>query len=83
MDPDPRASQEDTRRWLDAWQAADARLVEERWERLRALDDESSWAEAEGLAALWESNWVGDAGGELILHQRVFARARHRGRHSG
>jgi len=67
------AARADGRRWLAAWQSADSLLDEERWARLRALDDDSAWAEAEALFALWEPSWSGDGGEELLLHQQVFA----------
>jgi hypothetical protein len=43
--------------------------------RLRALDDDSSWEEAQALFALWEPDWAGDAGESLARQQDVFARA--------
>lgn len=77
--PSDDAARADGRRWLAAWRSAEAVLDEERWARVCALDDESAWTEAEALAALWDSDWSGDDGEELILHQKVFGRLRPQG----
>jgi hypothetical protein len=66
------------RRWLNAWREAGAVLEAERQAHLRALDDDSSWEEAQALFALWEPDWAGDAGDGLLHQQFVFARQSRR-----
>ena len=64
------------RRWLENWQYVGPVLEEERWSRLVEL----SAADAQRIVAdvldLWQPDWPGDDGEELLLHQRVFARTR-------
>jgi len=62
------------RQWLRNWREASAVLEHERWTRVRALDDDSAWEQAQALAALWEPGWTGDAGEGLLLQQALFAR---------
>ena len=65
-----------TRRWLETWRRAGPLLDEERWERVRALTDADAARDAMWLFDLWQPDWPTDGGEELLLHQRVFARAR-------
>lgn len=66
-----------TKRWLDNWRRVGPILETERWERLAAMTDEEAQRVTQDVLDLWQPDWVGDAGEELLLHQRVFARARH------
>ena len=64
------------KRWLDNWKRVGPILEEERWARLAAMTDEEAQRVTRQLLALWKPDWKGDEGEELLLHQRVFARAR-------
>jgi hypothetical protein len=76
LDSDRRA---ETRRWLDNWKRLGPLLEEERWKRVRALSDADAARDALRLFDLWQPDWPTDDGAELLLHQRVFARARGKG----
>lgn len=65
------------KRWLDNWRRVGPILEAERWARLGAMTDEEAQRATQDVLDLWQPDWVGDAGEELLLHQRVFARARH------
>ena len=64
------------RRWLDNWKRVGPILEQERWDRVKALTDADAARDAIRLFDLWQPDWPTDEGEELLLHQRVFARAR-------
>jgi len=64
------------KRWLDTWARVGPILEMERWARVRALTDEDAARDAVRLFELWQPDWPADDGEGLLLHQRVFARAR-------
>ena len=64
------------KQWLENWQRLGPILDAERWERLRSMTQEESQADTRRVLELWQPDWHGDDGEELLLHQRVFARAR-------
>lgn len=66
------------KRWLDNWKRVGPLLEAERWERLRNMSDEEARRTVRDVHDLWQDDWVGDAGEELLLHQQTFARARRR-----
>lgn len=66
------------KRWLDNWRRVGPILEAERWERLAAMTDEEAQIATCQLLELWQPDWPTDGGEELLLHQRVFARARRR-----
>lgn len=72
LDADGRAQ---AKRWLANWKRVGPILDDERWERVKALTDAEAAREAIGLFELWQPDWPTDEGEELLLHQRVFARA--------
>lgn len=63
-------------RWLDTWKRVGPILEAERWERLRTMADADAQRATQDALDLWQPDWHGDDGDELLLHQRVFARAR-------
>jgi hypothetical protein len=65
-----------TRRWLDTWNRVGPILEAERWERLRTMTEADAQQASQLVLELWQPDWRGDDGEELVLHQRVFARAR-------
>ena len=67
------------KRWLDNWTRVGPILEQERWERVRALTEADAARDALRLFDLWRPDWPTDEGEELLLHQRVFARARGSG----
>lgn len=67
------------KRWLDNWRRVGPILEAERWERLLSMTDEEAQTATRQLLELWQPDWPTDDGEELVLHQRVFARARRRG----
>ncbi len=73
-DADTRAQH---KQWLENWRRVGPILEAERWERLRTMTDEEAQRATQWVLELWQPDWVGDDGEELLLHQRVFARARH------
>ena len=73
LDAEGRAQ---TKSWLDNWQRVGPVLDQERWDRVRALTDADAARDAILLFELWQPDWPADEGEELLLHQRVFARAR-------
>jgi hypothetical protein len=64
------------RQWLENWRIAGPLLEEERWERLRTMTDDEAQQATRRVLELWQPDWPGDNGEGLLLHQRVFARAR-------
>ena len=73
LDAEGRAQ---AKRWLDNWKRVGPILEQERWDRVRALTDADAARDALRLFDLWQPDWPTDDGEELLLHQRVFARAR-------
>lgn len=69
-------TRDDMRRWIDNWKLVGPILKEERWARLAALTPEDAQRKTRDLLDLWQPDWPSDEGEELLLHQRVFARAR-------
>ena len=67
------------KRWLDNWKRVGPILEQERWDRVKALTDADAARDAIRLFDLWQPDWPTDDGEELLLHQRVFTRARRRG----
>jgi hypothetical protein len=65
-----------TRRWLENWERVGPMLEAERWARVAALTDEEAQEASRRVLELWQPDWHGDDGEGLLLHQRVFARAR-------
>jgi hypothetical protein len=51
-------------------------LDAERWARLRTMTDREAQAATRRVLELWQPDWHGDDGEEILLHQRVFMRAR-------
>jgi hypothetical protein len=68
------------KRWLENWKRTGPILEAEGWARLEALTDATAQQVSTDLLELWQPDWRGDDGEELLLHQRVFARARRRAR---
>ena len=62
------------KRWLENWRRVGPILEAERWERLASMADEDLQQVSRDLLDLWQPDWVGDEGEELLRHQRVFAR---------
>ena len=73
LDADERAQ---TKRWLENWKRVGPVLDQERWDRVAALTDIEAQQAAVRLFELWQPDWPSDEGEGLLLHQRVFARAR-------
>lgn len=76
LDAEGRAQ---AKRWLENWKRAGPLLEEERWNCVRALSDADAARDALRLFDLWQPDWPTDDGAELLLHQRVFERARGSG----
>jgi hypothetical protein len=64
------------KRWIETWQRVGPILEAERWERLENMTEAEAQQATRRALELWQPDWVGDAGEGLLLHQRVFARAR-------
>lgn len=75
-DPSDSNARAQNKRWLDNWRRVGPILEAERWERLRSMTDEEAQTATRQLLELWQPDWPTDDGEELLLHQRVFARAR-------
>jgi hypothetical protein len=73
LDDDMRAA---AKRWLDTWKRVGPILEQERWDRVQALTDADAARDALWLFELWQPEWPTDDGEELLVHQRVFAKAR-------
>jgi hypothetical protein len=76
MDDISSADREGLRRWLEQWRRAGPLLEAERWQRLAAMTQAEGQRASWSLLELWQPDWTGDQGEELLLHQQVFARAR-------
>jgi hypothetical protein len=63
------------KQWLDNWARVGPILEEERSARLATMTDEEAQLASRRVLELWQPDWHGDDGEELLLHQRVFARA--------
>jgi hypothetical protein len=63
------------KQWLDNWARVGPILEEERWGRLATMSPEEAQLASRRVLELWQPDWHGDDGEELLLHQRVFARA--------
>ena len=63
------------KQWLENWQRVGPILEAERWARLAAMTDEEAGRSLLLVLDLWQPDWPTDDGEELLLHQRVFARA--------
>ena len=64
------------KRWLENWKVVGPILEKERWDRVKAMTDEEAQRASWLVLELWQPDWHGDDGEELLLHQRVFVRAR-------
>ena len=73
LDAESRAQ---AKQWLDNWQRVGPMLEQERWDHVKALTDADAARDALRLFDLWQPDWPADRGEELLLHQRVSARAR-------
>ena len=73
VDADMRAA---AKRWLDTWKRVGPILEQERWDRVQALTDADAARDALWLFELWQPDWPTDDGEELLVHQRIFAKAR-------
>jgi hypothetical protein len=73
LDAESRAQM---KQWLDNWKVVGPILEAERWARLAAMTDEEAQRASLLVLELWQPDWHGDDGEELLLHQRVFARGR-------
>jgi hypothetical protein len=73
LDVDTRAAM---KRWLETWKRVGPILEAERWERLRTMTNAEAQQASQLVLELWQPDWHGDDGEALVLHQRVFARAR-------
>ena len=67
------------KRWLDNWKRVGPILEQERWDCVKALTDADAARDAIRLFDLWQPDWPTDEGEELLLHRRVFDKARRRG----
>ena len=74
LDAEGRAQ---AKRWLDNWKRVGPILEQERWDRVQALTDADAAQAALWLFDLWQPDWPTDEGEDLLLHQRVFTKARH------
>jgi hypothetical protein len=75
LDAESRAQM---KQWLDNWKVVGPILDAERWDRVKAMTDAEACRAALWLLDLWRPDWPTDDGQELLLHQRVFARAHRR-----
>jgi len=73
LDAEGRAQ---AKRWLENWKHVGRILEAERRARLAAMTDQEAQRASQRVLDLWQPDWHGDDGEELLLHQRVFARAR-------
>ena len=64
------------RQWLDTWKRVGPILEAARWEQLAVMTEAEAQQASQLVLELWQPDWHGDDGAELLLHQRVFARAR-------
>ena len=73
LDAEGRAQ---AKRWLDNWKRVGPILEAERLARLASMTDEEARRASLLVLELWQPGWHGGDGEELLIHQRVFARAR-------
>jgi hypothetical protein len=73
LDAESRAQM---KRWLENWKRVGPILEAERWARLAGMTDEEAQGASRRVLELWQPGWHGDDGEELLLHQRLFVRAR-------
>ena len=73
FDADTRAQ---LKQWVDNWARVGPLLEAERERRLAATTDAEAQADSWRVLELWQSDWHGDDGDALLLHQRWFASAR-------
>jgi hypothetical protein len=73
LDDDGRAQM---KQWLDNWARVGPLLEEERWARLRSMTEEEAQQATRRVLELWRPEWPSDNGEGLLLHQRLFERAR-------
>ena len=71
-DPEVRAQM---KQWVEQWARVGPILEQERWDRLAAMTDEEAREAAVQVLSFWSPDWPTRDGEELLLHQRVFARA--------
>ena len=64
------------KQWLSNWARVGPMLDAERWARLRAMTNREAQEASRRVLELWQPHWHCDDGEELLLHQRVFIRAR-------
>lgn len=64
------------KQWLDNWKRLGPILAAERWARLAAMTEGETQQATTDLLDLWQPDWTGDGGEELLLHQRVFSLGR-------
>jgi len=64
------------KRAVENWKHLGPVLERERWDRVQNLTEEQAARDAWDLFELWQPDWPTDDGESLLLHQRVFARAR-------
>lgn len=64
------------KQWLANWNRVGPMLDDERWARLRSMTDQEAQEATRRVLELWQPDWHGDDGEELLLHQHVFMRAR-------
>jgi len=62
--------------WLANWRRVGPLLEAERWARVRSMSDHEAQETTRRVLELWQPDWHGDDGEEILLHQRVFARGR-------
>lgn len=70
------AARAEMKRWVDNWKRVGPILEEERWRRVAAMSDDDRQRASQLVLELWQPGWHGDDGEALLIHQRVFARAR-------
>lgn len=71
--PDGRA---EMKCWVETWKRVGPILAAERSAHLAAMTDEVAQIASQRVLELWQPGWHGDDGEEILLHQRIFARAR-------
>ena len=68
LTPEERAA---TKKWPDIWAETGPLLDAERWNRLLGMSDEEIDRDVLLVLALWQPEWTGDAGDELLRHQAL------------
>jgi len=64
------------KQWLSDWARVGPMLDAERWAHLRTMTNLEAQEASRRVLELWQPDWHGDDGEELLLHQRVFMHAR-------